>query len=275
MRENKRLILFVYYSKATKQMGCKTFVGTYDLGPVVLNTLRACDPWAVPHLINPFMVGVFTRTWWFAFFVAGLGELVEYTSLWAFKSFVIFLGTHEGTDFNHDVENLAGSYLEDWLFQGGLGTLMAWVFYQTFVFPAMLRGRDFWNGRILRALFYSTALFGFLIVLPSALFGIEINGHPFGRHLYYIIHLGVFVLIVIFQPKDVWKDYSRRDVWIFWTVLWLVSFIYNFQNAFDWFFSSYAQAWLISGIILVVFAVVSQVRWRWIQRIRTTFKFVY
>jgi len=256
-------------------MPCQTFVGTYDLGPVVLKTLQSCDPWAVPHFINPFLAAVWTGNWWVAFFLAAIGELAEYFSLWAFESFVIFLGTHKGTDFNHDVENLAGSYLEDWLFQGGLATVTSYVFIHTFVFPAMLRWEDLWNGRMLRALFYAVALFGGCIILPSALHGVEINGYPFGRILYFIIHLVVFLLVIWLQPRDVWAGYKLIDKILFWGSLLLISFVYNFQNTFDWFFSSHVQTWLLTGILLTLMMIYSQIRWKWIQRIRVNLKFTY
>jgi len=252
---------------------CQLFVGTYDLGPVVLKTLQSCDFWAVPHIINPFLAAVWTRTWWFGFAIAGFGELLEYFALWAFESFVIFLGTHKGTDFNHDVENLAGSYIEDWLFQGGLASLLAYVFYQTFVFPALLQWKDFWNGKILRALFYSFALFIGCIILPSALHGVEINGYPFGRHLYYIIHLVVFGLVILLQPRAKWAGYNLRQKILFWGGTWLISFTYNLQNTFDWFYSSHVQSWLITAIFLVLITIWSEIKWRWFERIRVDLRF--
>jgi len=254
---------------------CTQYVGTYHLGPVVLKTLSACDPWAVPHILNPLFAGIWTRTWWFAFFVSGIGELIEYSALTAYQSFVIFLGTHKGVDFNQDIENLAGSYVDDWLFQGGIGTLLAWIFINHFTYPALIRIQDLWNGQALRFIFYNAFLFIGCIVIPSSFFGITVGNddYPLGRHLYYIIHLVMFLLVILFQPRHVFAGYKRSDIMQFWGIMWFISFILNLQNTWDWFFSSHVQSWLVVGIMLVIVFPWSIYRWRWPNRVRTSFTF--
>ena len=248
---------------------CKTYVGTYNLGPTVLNTLSSCDPWAVPHLVNPFLFGVWTKSPLLAFFLAGIGELVEYTALTLFQSFIVFLGTHEGTDFNADVENLAGSYIEDWLIQGGIGTLLAWVFYNHFVFPKLIR----YSGRVLVSIFYNLFFFLGCVILPSALYGIEVNEFPLGRLLYPLIQGVMFLLIIWLQPKDIFMGYKKSDIYQFWGISWFMMFILHLQNIWDWFYSSHVQSWLITGIYLVILFFWSIYRWEWPRRIRLDFRF--
>lgn len=254
---------------------CETFVGTYALGPVTLNTLSSCDPWAVPHLVNPFLFGITTKSVPYAFLLSGIGELIEYLMLSLYNSFIVFLGTHDGVDFNVDVENLAGSYIEDWLIQGGLGTLMAWVFYNHFVFPQLIRFGDVLKGGALRVLFYLFFIVCGCIVLPSALFGIEVNGFPLGRHLYYIIQSVMFLLIILLQPRDVFQGYKKMDIYQFWFCSWFIMFVYLLQNSWDWFYSSHIQSWLITGIFLVIVFFWSIYRWRWPWRIEMDMNFYW
>ena len=255
---------------------CMPAVNTYELGPVVMVSQFACDQWAVPHFIVPFMITVWTRNWFVGAFFAGFGEQVEYLALWAFQSFIIFLGTHEGTDFNRDIENLAGSHIDDTIWMGYLGVFFGWVFYQHFVFPALLRYKDIWNGRVLRVIFYAAFLFGVNIVLPAALHGVTVGSFPLGRLLYPIIHGVSFLLTVWWQPRSVWNGYTKAQAWQFWLGMWLISVIYNVQNIWDWFFSSHFQVTLVTGILLVgVFLPWSLYRWRWLQRIQLSFWFLW
>jgi len=247
---------------------CSLAVNTYDLGPVVMVSQFACDHWAVPHFIIPFLMTVWTRNWFFGAFVSGFGEQVEYFVLWALKSFVIFLGTHKGTDLNHDIENMAGSYIDDTIWMGYLGVFFGWVFYQHFVFPAMLRWRDVWNGNVLKVLFYATFLFGVNTALPAALHGIVVGTFPLGRILYPAIHGVSFLLTVWWQPRATWLGYTKRQAWEFWLAMWAISIIYNVQNIWDWFFSSHFQVTLVTAILLSVMCVWSAMRWKWYKRIR-------
>ena len=121
---------------------CVPIAGSYYLGPTALFTTSNCDTWFTFHLFHTFLLTAWSRRWYFGFLMAGIGELIEYTTLWAFKSFVIFLGTHAGQDLNTDVESLAASYLDDWLFAGGIGVVLGTIFYSTFTYPAPLRYQD-------------------------------------------------------------------------------------------------------------------------------------
>lgn len=257
---------------------CMTAVNTYELGPVVMVSQFACDMWAVPHFIVPFMITVWTRNWFIGAFFAGFGEQIEYLALWAFKSFIIFLGTHEGRDFNRDIENLAGSYIDDTIWMGYLGVLFGTIFYKHFVHPALVRYNDIWNGRVLKFLFYNVFLFGVNIVLPAALHGVTVgsDNFPLGRLLYPIIHGISFLLTIWWQPRTTWNGYTTSQAVQFWLGMWLVSVIFNVQNIWDWFFSSHFQVTLVFGILVVaIFLPWSLIRWNWFKRLQLSFWFLW
>jgi hypothetical protein len=252
---------------------CVSAGSTYDLGPVVMTSQFACDAWAVPHFIIPFMMTIWTRFWFFGAFMAGFGEQLEYLTLWGLGSFVIFLGGTNGKDFNHDVENLAGSYIDDTIWMGYLGVFLGWVFVNYFVYPGLVRYRDVWNGRILHVLFYGFFLVFFITAIPASTHGVVVNGFPLGRLLYPIVHGITILLVVWLQPKDTWKGYTKRQQVEFWLAMWSVSLIYNVQNVWDWFYSSHFQVSLVTGIILFIALIASVVKWRWYQRMQLDFTF--
>lgn len=256
-------------------MSCVPVYGTYDLGPFVMTIQKACDLWVVPHLMVPFLATIFTRSAWFGFFIAGIGELVEYFAGTAFGNFVIFVGTANGGDINHDNENFAGSYIEDWLIQGGIGSLvLGWIFYSYFTYPALLRWEDLWNGKHKRLIIYSIILFGLCIVLPGSLMGVKVDTFPLGTMLAPIIQCTSLALMRIWEVSPWGKPYSlwmaTDELMQFYLVTSFLLVLYYFQNAGNWFFSSGAQTWLITGILLVFWIPLSQIKWKWFQRIDVT-----
>lgn len=256
---------------------CTVVTNAYALGPVAFVSHYSCDIWAVPHFVAPFMVTLWTRWWFFGAFIAAFGEQIEAVLLWAFQSFVVFVGgTGEG-DFNVDAENLAGSQIDDIVWMGYLGVFFGWVFYSHFAYPALLRYRDIWRGRgALRVLFYGVMLFGVNIALTASLYGLRVNGFRLGILLYPIIHGLSFLVTIRLQPRAVWAKYTRWEAAQFWGGMWLVSALYNAQNLFDWFYSSHLQATLVTAILLVaVMLPWSVARWRWPQRLRASFDFAW
>jgi len=251
---------------------CVPIPNAYELGPVALFTTSTCDPWFILHIFNVFMMTIWTRRWYFGFLMAGVGELIEYFSLWAFKSFIIFLGTHPGRDFNTEVENFAGSYLDDWLFAGGIGTILGWIFYLMFTYPALLRYEDIMK-RPLYTIYYFFWLFVVSIIVPSAFFRTTFGSFQFGLNLPIVIYAITILILIWTQPKDMWEGYSTRNKWEFYGGWILLSMAYMIQNNFDWFFSTAMQALLVTGIILIVLVPWSLYRWDWFRRIRLSFDF--
>lgn len=253
---------------------CSPVYGTYDLGPFVFTAHYACDRWVVPHILTPFLMTIFTRSAWFGFFMAGIGELIEYTVGTLFGSFVIFVGTANGGDIIHDAENMCGAFVEDWLIQGGLGSfVLGWFFYSYFTYPALLRVDDLWSSRRYypRLIIYSIALFGLCITLPAAIFGVTIGSFPLGALLYPFIQGGTLLLLLWWEkcnPKlSPWVSNEDERLY-FHLSIWFILLAYSIQNLWYWFYSSAVQTWFITAIIVVGWIPLSIIKWQWFQRIK-------
>lgn len=247
---------------------CIEISNVYDIGPLAMVNTYACDPWAIPHVVVPFLITVWSRSWWFGFLMAGVGELVEYFGAWAFKSFVIFVGTRNGVDFNHDIESLAGSYVDDWLIQGTLvGVFLGWIFYKTFSYPRLISAWDFLNNQ-LWFIYYAILLFGLNVVLTGSIYRVMIGSFELGINLAWIIYGLTLLILLIWQPRDKWNGYSNWHKAEFYLGSWFINIAFQVQNQFDWFFSSAVQSWLIGGILLVLLVPIGLYRWRWPMRIR-------
>lgn len=254
------------------EMGCTPIIGTYELGPMVMVSHYACDLWAAPHFLVPFLVTVWTRSWLVGAFFAPFGEVLEYFVYWAFRSFVIFLGTQ----VDQNLENLVGTHIDDVAWMGWLcGVSLGTIYYMHFYAPRLVTLGDVWGRRVLRFLFYSFLLFVLCVAVPAFTHEVDVGSFHLGRLLYPIYHGIAFLLAYWFQPSDTWRGYTKLEQRRFWLIMWIISAVVNVQNMFDWFYSSHIQVSLIVGIFAFILTVWSQIQWKWFQRIELSFDFYY
>jgi len=247
---------------------CIDTPSTYLLGPLVVTSGYSCDPWAVPHLLLPFLATIWTRNIFIGWFFAFLGEFVEYMLPIIYGSFPIFLDSTEDRAVSRSFENLAGSYLDDIGWMGLYGAILGFIFYQTIDSPIMLNWRDALNRRVLYFLFY---LFCYIIGIalgPALLFEITVGASefPFGRLGHVIFWLATFVFILVFQPKDVWANYTTRQQAQYWVTAYLVCVVLSVQNLWSWFFSGAIQASFVAGLILIALVIAGLIKKKWVQR---------
>lgn len=225
----------------------------------MVNTF-ACDQWAAIHVINPFLLTVYSRSAFFGFFMAGIGELIEAVFLWCFSNYAIYVSA------NSQGETIAMSLVDDWLIQGGIGALMGWVFYRTVdAYPSFLN-----YTKPLHLFYYLFMVLGLQIILTSVLFMVAFGGFLFGINLTYVVQGLVILFIFWTEPRSVGR-YHRLE---FGAILWFHCISYVAQSQFDWFFSGAYQTWLITGILIVGFwAPYSLLKHDWFRRIRLNFTF--
>lgn len=248
---------------------------TLRQGVVALFLLSECDRWSVLHIVTPFLLTVYTRSGFFGFFMAGIGEFLEYFGLTLWGTFAIFVtNTNTKVDPNTDVESLANIFVADWLLQGGIGVLLGWVFYQMVECPALYKWEDIWK-RPYTFCYYTFWLLG-TIVLKGAFYSMEFGSFKFGIHFYYMADIVLILVLELTQPKHTWQGYTKRQkgIYYFW---WLfIVIVLNVQNQFDYLYSSYVQSWLWSSILLFVFMLpYSAWKWKWHRNIEFDFNLLW
>ena len=223
-------------------------------GVVALFLFSECDRWSVLHIVTPFLLTIYTRSGFFGFFMAGLGEFIEYFLLTLWGTFSIFVtNTNTKIDPNTDIESLANIFVADWLIQGGIGVLLGWVFYQMLDFPALYKWEDIWK-RPYTFCYYTFWLLG-TTALKGALYSMDIVSFKFGINFFYIADIVLIVILELTQPKHVWANYSKKQKVFFYGWWLFIVIVLNVQNQFDYFFSNYVQGWLWSAILLFVFMI--------------------
>lgn len=240
-------------------------------GVVAFYVLSECNRWAALHIATPFLLTIWSRSAFFGFFMAGIGELLEYFLLTLWETFAVFV-TNNGTkiDPNVDVESLANIFVGDWLIQGGIGALLGWTFYQMVESPALLDWQDLWKRPFTFCYYFFWLLAG--TFLKGILYSLDFGSFAFGINFAYIFDFILIAILELTQPKHKWGGHTKKQKWIyyFW---WLFPVtILHFQNQFDYFYSNWVQSWLWSGIIWIFFMIpYSLWKWRWHKNI--TFNF--
>lgn len=88
--------------------------------------------WPSAHTELPFLATLITGSPLFAFLMQGVFEIFEVTVLLVFNNFIVF------DTLEAELETLAGSVFGDWLINGGLGVLAAYLLMDVFDFPGFL-----------------------------------------------------------------------------------------------------------------------------------------
>jgi hypothetical protein len=234
---------------ANKKMGnippCTPDVNQLALGTFVLVNLYACDAWAVPHVIMPFILTVWAKDFGVGWLFAYINEGVEAWFNIFFATFVLFV------DANHDGENLAGSLIDDAWIQGLVGATLGVLFLWAMPTPRLLSIRDFIplkKGHVRLDRFVYWVLMLILVASPATLYRVKIGTFPLGILVYPFLQ-GAFLWIANrFAPAETWAGYRRSQVREYWFTIWLFSLAINIQNMFDYFYSSAVQSWIWSGL---------------------------
>lgn len=225
---------------------CTQNVTDLGLGRYDLAWLSLCDPWALPHLLTPFWLTVFFKSFLVGWFGAHLGETLELLLQTIFGSFVLF------AEANSEAET-QGQILED-ILQGFIGSMLAVVFSWVFSdAPALLQLEDVYpsrvkQGRLKRFIFYLFFLF-LGTMAPPFIMALKLdNGFPLGTSLYTPIFLASFGIILYFQSAFLtqeemrqWKSY--QEFW--WTGI-LFTVIISIQHNWNYLYSSTVQTWVFS-----------------------------
>ena len=233
---------------------CVADVTTLMLGPYDLAWMVSCDLWIVAHLLAPFWLTVFTRSFTIGFLGVYLWETIEILFQSIFGSFVFF------AEANDETESLA-LVLED-ILQGLFGCLLGVVFNWIFLdAPPLLQFDDLRPARIRkhfgRFLFY--LFFGVIAIGPGAMIlGIYVgpsDEFPLGLVLYPVFYLIGFGFIILAQtqgwveegPKGPtkWKSFSE-----YWITGLLFTIITSVQHIWDYFYSRGIQSWVYALLFL-------------------------
>ena len=214
---------------------CTVVDSPVSLGITAFINLFACDKYAAVHVIAPLIVAVMTRNFYFAFTLAGINEVFELLLYVIRGNYVGFIGANDKT------ENLTGVLLEDWLIQGGIGTIILGALF-LYVIPGkpMIVWSDLWK-RPKRFFFYVIIMF--LMLLPVSLYAIQLGNFNMGILAYPFIQL-IFIGIIFL--KEGRKEF-QTELWI---TLWLFSLVINVSNMFDYLYSGSIQSWFISVLFL-------------------------
>lgn len=212
--------------------------------------LTSCDMWHAPHIANPFILMMWTRSWIAAFVVSGLFEILEALIVTIAKSFVVFPGAV------NSYENIPDSLLDDWLIQGGLGTLLgAWVTWY-FQQPKMWRGWFTAN----RGHFVQWLIWYILIMCCQMINGLLIdpndpNAFPVGALASMTIMCILFAFLIQNEPgvNDTWHGRTRYERARFWVAIVAIYLSFYYAVIFDFFFGSAAQTWLLWGAWIIIY----------------------
>lgn len=239
-------------------------VSILDSIPNAFTALTLCDKWATLHVVNIFLTAIFTRSPFFAFFLAFFGEALEHLPLAVLGNYGVFIATGDGLDSynpNTNFESVVDSVILDALIQGGIGTLLGWTFIHMISFPPMMTWGDLWDNPP-RFWYYFLVLIGFLILLPSILYGITVGSTFYlGINLSYIIYVIVFFTFVYYPNR---KE-PNRWTWFGWWIIPVT--VLHVQNNFDYLGGGAPQSWLWSGVIWLTMVVYSAYRWKWYRKI--------
>ena len=237
---------------------CALNVDAMALGPYVLVNTYACDEWAVPHILNVFWIGIITRDPFFAFFIAGLNEALETLFQMIFGSFVLYVNA------NYTSENFAGSLVDDFLIQGGIGVLLSLIYIWIYSSPRMLRFRDLSKCQNFGKFVYYFFFVLLLIVPGSILFkAVTGTGFAYGILLYplfFVVFVGLNVLTKV--NRLTWQRYTTGEQAEFWIVALVYTLVMSLQALGDYLYSSAIQSWLWSLIFLVFLLVRAGIQYR-------------
>lgn len=250
------------------------FVDQGLLGPFDMVNTYACDPWAVPHVVAPFLVGIITKDPLFAWFMAYFAETIEIIMYQWLGGYEFFIGDADGN------ENLAGALVDDAFIQGGIGALLSLIFLFVFAYPRLLAWKDAWRGHAGRFWFY--ALFLIFLVLPAVQYQVVVGEDDFQLGVLLMPFITIIVIAIFVAIQDActkprkkkkinrltrqitiytgssfqspWKEVGytvaqQREYWITASVFILV--IYLQELIPSWLYSSAVQTWLVSGVFAI------------------------
>jgi len=237
------------------------FVDQATIGVFEMVNTYACDPWAVPHVVAPFLVGIMTGDPLFAWFMAYLAESVEVIMFQLLGSYELFIGDPDGN------ENLAGALVDDAFIQGGIGALLSLIYLYVFMYPRLLAWKDAWRGHSGRFWFY--AFFLIFLMLPAVQYMLVVGTDEFklGVLLMPFIVIAVICVFVLIQDSLIkrgkerkrtcsmespWGNYPinlQREFWITASVFSLVMYLQELIPS--WLYSSAVQTWLVSGVFAI------------------------
>lgn len=227
------------------------------------------DIWAAPHIVNPFTLYLFSRSTCFTFLVVGVFEIFEILAVTIFRNYVIFFVTEADDD-----ETISSSILGDWLFQGGIGILIGWLF--VWVVGAPKPWMPNWYRE--NGLWWKYFFFYVLYNAPIPLFGWVIDPFceriPIGALITVATHTAI---ILLFYAKLNWKQDDWDEIW--WNLSinnyhrtylgWLIVNNFILYSVFyHWAWSTYIQTWIASAIViaaLLLYALLLQNRYSELQ----------
>lgn len=225
-------------------MGCVEWDGSY-LRPLEIVSHYVCDAWAVPHFLNPFLFTLWTRNPLAGLLIAAVGELVEYTVLLLFRSFIIFLGDAGGT------ENVAAIIFDDIMWMGGGGALLGLVFCLVWDFPILLRGCDIAKWRFWKRML---VFMGSGVALASFLYRLS---WPLGAFLFPLFHVPLLYVAVRATPR------KQSAPW-YWAAS--LALILPLQEIASYFYSSHLQVTLIASIYAALLLLWGNAKHKWTSR---------
>ena len=210
---------------------CIDVVSSNTTSIVAFTNTFACDKWAVPHIVAPFVVAIMTRNPWFGFVMAGIAEMLEYLVYAIAGNFVVFVFTGtDGITENDRTENVAGILLEDWLIQGGIGALILGS-----VFLWIIKGKTYLTlndltrcKNIGKFIFY--IIMTLLLMIPAFIYPFSIDSFQAGILLYPIIQLLLIGIIYIYNSLFAKEEFQTE----FWFTFWFFSLVINFSNLWDY-----------------------------------------
>lgn len=217
------------------------YVGPYDLA-----FLEQCDPWAMPHLVNPFLIYLLTRSYAWTYFLSIIFEVFEIASQLLLGNFGFFI---KEVDFGF--ENLAHAVLYDFFIQATLGIILGRVFELLYDPPErFLRPYH----RCQDAIYWVFLIF---TLAPQAIYDlylVEAN-FPIGGMIATSISALMVLFIIAFEPRELWKGMPERRRIAFWA---LTYFIYTFFLGFghlkgDLVISTAITSWVLWGIFILIF----------------------
>jgi hypothetical protein len=242
-----------------------------NLSPFEHAIWYACDLWVVPHIVTVALLCIFIKRPWIAWLLSFIWELIEAWIVYLFKGFGIF---YAGPAANQATENLVESLVVDVFYCGALGAIVGWLYYETFRAPTVLTISDFWKRPYI--FFYYVFFYLLSLVGYFGFYGYETGGFRLGVLLSVIIQGAVLLLGAYFEPKGVWNGYTKRDRIIFWSVQYAYAVVLAISNLFNWLYSAYIQALLLTGIfIIALFITAAATRNYWWKRYYISFDEVY
>lgn len=193
------------------------------------------DPWFVPHIIAPFLIGIMARRPSWAFFVAVFWELWELTTYSIVGSFALFV------DANDDTESIA-AIAED-IYQGLFAAFLVKVYIWVFPAPRLIRPGNW------KAIVYYWVMY-LLMIAPGTMYVLYVNGFPLGIFLYPFI-IGIIILLFEFtpcRPSNRWPKTNRVEYWL---TAWIWTLVLGIQNMWCYAASSAVQTWIYTGFFVI------------------------